>query len=452
MRGAARVCSRPEDAIGGTTPAELTEPEPRALALDLALYGGSAVVAAGVWALSGIPIHREWAVMAIGGYLAGILATMAIRNRVSSREARARARLLVAAAAFLVVGLLPLAVEETWRAHTAPGLHAQSEVIVVEEAARALLGGRDPYAADLRGGPLSARSLGITTHFPYLPAMLVFGLPRTVGGTAPWSDARTFFAAVALAAVGAALLRWPRQPGRRDTGLRTTQVLLILPVGALLMATSGDDLPVVALMVLSVVLLDGDAVAGAGLAAGIAAAMKQTAWPLLPFMAVATLASRGRRKAVRFSVAAVAPILVTVAPFVAWSPGAFLEDAIRFPLGLGAQASPAQAPTIGTVIVRAFPSAHEAVTAALLALIVCVGVLLLRWRRPRTAAAAAVRTGSALLVAIALAPAARPGYVVYPIALVGCGILLRRSWPASARGDLGAGPATKGGWEGEPAT
>jgi len=38
-----------------------------------------------------------------------------------------------------------------------PGAHAQSEVIIVEEAAAATLDGDDPYAAEYRNGPLSAR-------------------------------------------------------------------------------------------------------------------------------------------------------------------------------------------------------------------------------------------------------------------------------------------------------
>src|SRR5439155_11075931 len=131
-------------------------------------------------------------------------------------------------------------------------------------------------------GPLVARPIATKTHFPYLPGMIAFGLPRALDGRSPVADARVWFALATLAVAGIALL--PRgsalEPNDR---LRAFQVLAVLPTGALLMATGGDDLPVLALMLLTLVLADEGRPAGAGVALGVAAAMKPTAWILVPF-------------------------------------------------------------------------------------------------------------------------------------------------------------------------
>src|SRR5207253_9096170 len=119
--------------------------------------------------------------------------------------------------------------------------HVQSETVVTEEAARVLVSGTNPYGHLGGPGPLRAWPAATRSHFPYLPAMLLWGLPRAIGGDAAWSDARVAFAAGAVAAVLAALLLWPGRPGGR---LRVVQVLAILPTGAAYLAGGGHDLPV----------------------------------------------------------------------------------------------------------------------------------------------------------------------------------------------------------------
>ena len=73
-------------------------------------------------------------------------------------------------------------------------------------------------------------------------AMLGFGLPRAAGGRGPLGDARVWFGAFTVAVLWAATgigHRWSP-----ESRLRAAQVLLVLPTGALLLATGGDDLPV----------------------------------------------------------------------------------------------------------------------------------------------------------------------------------------------------------------
>ena len=144
---------------------------------------------------------------------------------------------------------------ETAKAEAANSGPIASEPEIVSRSVQkgvGLFAGRDPYAATFLHGSLAARPLGTKTHFPYLPGMLPFGVPRALDGRSPLSDARLPFAAATLAAFGLAAARWP---GRSTGRLRTAQVLLVLPTGALLMATGGDDLPVLGLMLASLVYL-----------------------------------------------------------------------------------------------------------------------------------------------------------------------------------------------------
>jgi glycosyl transferase family 87 len=382
--------------------------------LDAALYAGSAVAAAIVAAWASIPLFREWGRLAMAPYaVAAALAAWTAR-----RSATGRPLAVVALAALLGAGILPLTLETVWRARTNPGLHAQSEAIVTEEAARALRRGDDPYAADYLDGPLSARPLGTKTHFPYLPGMLVFGLPRAFDGTSPIADARVAFGGftfvVAVAALSRASLRRQTSEARRSCFL----VLAVLPTGALLMATGGDDLPVLGLMFLALVLAEEGTPLAAGAAAGAAAAMKQTAWILLPFLVLAARDREGRRAGTRLALPAATLVAAAVLPFLAWDPGAFVEDVVRFPLGLGRQRSAAETPTLATALIRAFPSIRTALTLAMIALVLGIFLFILV-RRPPASASAAAR-GAALVFAAALlfAPAARFGYVVYPIDLL----------------------------------
>jgi hypothetical protein len=386
----------------------------------VALYGASALWAAGVALWASIPLFREWGRIALVPYALGATVAAVIAARGSGRWRAMRVRAWLALAVFAGAALTPLALEVAWRARTAPGLHAQSEAIVTEEAAGALVDGRDPYAATYDEGPLAARPPGTRSHFPYLPAMLVFGLPRALDGRSALADARLGFALATLSVVAITLRMWRGSGGRR---LRAAQFLAILPSGALPMATGGDDLPVLALMFLSLVLVEEGKPGWAGLAAGLAAGMKQTAWPLVPFLVLAARESGGLRRAVIPLVALPAALIL---PFVAWDPSAFLEDVVLFPLGLGEQATAAGTTTIGTLLIGAFPEARTALVVAFSLTVAGVAGYLLVRHRPVTPGQAAGQAGLVMAVALLLAPAARFGYVIYPLNLVLWAALLRR--------------------------
>jgi len=371
-------------------------------------------------------LFREWGRLAIAPYvLAAALAGWAGRRSSSSGRPLA----IVALAALLGAGILPLALETMWRARTGPGSHAQSEAIVTEEAARALRRGEDPYAAEYLYGPLRARPLGTKTHFPYLPGMLVFGLPRAFDGASPLADGRVAFAAFTLAAAAVALTRPPLQHAGPEASRACFLALSVLPTGALLMATGGDDLPVLALMLLALVLAEERRPVAAAAVAGMAAAMKQAAWILLPLLVLAARHRDGRRAGTHFAVTSVTVAAAAVIPFLAWDPGAFVEDVVRFPLGLGRQRSAAETPTLGTALIRAFPSIRPALTLAMVALLIALFLFILVRRPPATASAAARAAALVFVAALLFAPAARFGYVVYPIDL------LVWAWALDSSGD-----------------
>ncbi|HEY1331391.1 MAG TPA: hypothetical protein VGH10_07960 [Actinomycetota bacterium] len=409
----------------------------RAAAWDAGLYGGSALFALGAALAASIPLYREWGRLAAPAYAVAaiIAALLAVRG-----TAGVRVRTWLAVAVFVLAALVPLATEATWRANTGAGLHVQSEAIVTEQAARALIRGRDPYAASFVRGPLAARPAATATHFPYLPGMLVFGVPRALDGTSPLSDARVWFALGTLLAAWIALRAWRGPPPAR---LRAGQVLLALPTGALLMATGGDDLPVLALLLLSFVLFDADgaSAAGSGAVAGAASALKQPGWVAVPFLAVAAWRRGGRREGVRFLATWAAIALPLTVAFAAWNPSAFVEDAIRFPLGIGQGRSAAGTPTLGSALTDAMPGLRGPLTVTFAAIVAATAVLLLIRLRPASAAAAAGACGVTLAVALVLAPAARIGYAVYPINLLTWAWLLNRSVRSSAT----ANPSTSSG-------
>ena len=196
------------------------------------------------------------------------------------------------------------------------------------------------------------------------------------------------------------------------------------------MVTGGDDLPVLALMLAGLVLVAKRRPVPAGLVLGCAATLKFTAWPVIVLLLLAVRDRDDRPAALRFA-AAVALIAVPVigVGFVT-SPGAFVENVIRFPLGLTSVKSPAASPLLGQVLVTTFPDHRRLVTAVLVVIgLALVAYGLRRWT-PRTPAAVVRFTAWAMLLATLLAPATRFGYLMYPANLFVWAYLLEGMVPA----------------------
>ncbi len=379
---------------------------------DAALYALGTAVAGFAALADRIPLQRDWGRIAFVPYVVGALAALALARAGARSSSGAR----VALAVFVLLGVafLPMALEVWWRARDGYVGHVQSETLVTEESARALLAGHDPYAASFASGPLGSWPAGTANHVPYLPGMFAFGVTRVVVDDALIADARLAFAGVSLAVLGFAL--WLARP-RPERGLTALLIVLALPTGARYLAGGGDDVTVLSMMLLSLVLLHRTRPVAAGLAAGLAAAIKQTAWPLLPFLILAARDREGRRASGRTLAAASVIMVPLIAPFVVWNPSAFVQDVVLFPLGLASQPTLAASPTPGSLLADALSMPKGVVAGALLLTVLLVAVYLALVRRPGDARGAAERTAFVMVLAIMLATAGRFGYLLYPIGL-----------------------------------
>jgi hypothetical protein len=425
--------------------------DPRVMA---AAYASFAVFAGLTVLVSTEPIHRLWGTWAVCGYGLAALITLAWR----ARGAMAALGVSIAGAVIGPLGQL---------AATGRNL---PEVSVIERAAALLLQHGTPYlsAAQQAGG-------GYSRYNPYLPAMTVFGLPHALLRSGLLTDPRVWagaaFIALCAAAFGVSGLRGTglHGTGLRGTGLRgtgpqcamhRTAFLVATPLIAFPLAVSGNDLPVLGLLCLGFSYAgrpDPDGPPGArrpaghgspvaaGIALGLAAAMKATAWPALP-VACALLAARyGPRTAARFAVAAGAVFAAVLAPWAIIQPGALLRNTVLFPLGLSGVRSPAASPLPGHLLAAAGHPGHVIAIAALAgAGLAVAGSLLLR--PPATLAAACRALAIGLTLMFALAPASRWGYFVYPAGLL-CWLWLSGHGPAGpaagpAAGNDVRGPAT----------
>jgi hypothetical protein len=402
---------------------------------DASLYGLSAGFAAATALAADIPLQRTWGRTALWGYSFATVGAAAASLRRWEVTQETRCRVLLAISVFAATALVPLAVATFLRAEGDPGDHAQSEVIIVEEGADALFDGRGPNSEGYLRGPLSDRPLATQIHFPYMPLMLAFGVPRALVGHASWADARVWFTIVSVLIAVASLRQMRTSAYAR---VRTFQVLFALPTGALLLATGGGDIPVLAFLLAVFVLAQRGDAKGAGLVGGLALAMKQTSLLVLPFVALAMPGGSVRR---RYLATAGLVGLVLSVPFAVWDFDAFVEDTILFPLNAGHGESAAGTPTIGSLLLDLFPSQRTAITVILVSLILAAVAFLLLSGRGVSMSEACMRAAGAFLIASALAPAARVGYLVYPVNLVAWAVAFRHmdaGWDAAALGTSGA--------------
>ncbi|SCF36530.1 Predicted phosphoribosyltransferase [Micromonospora matsumotoense] len=413
------------------------------LALDFGLYAVSATFAA-VTAVtaSALAPHRAWGSIAAVGYLVATLLVAAqfLSRRQHPRLAGTTARAAVTGLAWVGTALLPLLVQAGQRAAGRTD-RAQEEVVVVEHAGIRLAEHGTPYLGPeaIAALPADERLLGYT---PYQPGMALFGLPRAATD-AWWTDSRVWFAlvtAAALALAVVALRRSTRPVGGRAVGgwagapavLRGVQAATVLPICALTLATGGDDLPVLALCLLALALAAGGRPGPAGMAVGLAGALKLFAWPVA---LVLIFWGATRRAGLRVAAGALGLPALALLPALLVNWDALVENVFRFPLGHGQVTSPAQSPFPGHLIATALPGGRFVAAALLVAVGAAIAVRLVR-RPPRTAVTTALICGYGLLAAIMLMPTTRFGYLLYPIALLSWAPALttrRAPVPASPR-------------------
>lgn len=383
-----------------------------ALRLDLLIYVGSAV-AAGVTAVaSEFYGYRVWGNFATVGYLAAAALTLTVPKRRELPVIVGLSGAIIAPLLFLVFKRAPTFTWGPWPW----SFPAQPEVWVVERAARNLFAHGTPYT-DLA-------TLGRAAHpddyTPYGPTMSVFGMPRALFGDHPLTDARVMFLLGSAAALWGAwhVLDRPHVPVR-------AMHLVANPLTALTLCVAGDDVAVIALIVLAGALAYRVRPVWSGAVCALTVAMKLTALPATAVIGIGVLAVCGGRALGRFlGTLARVGALITV-PVLAVDPAAFVEHVVKFPIGLGQASSPASSPLPGHLIAGLGPVGH-AVALGLLGLAAAVITGWLVLRPPLSMADAMTRVAVGLGAAIVLAPATRWGYLVYPVALLGAALAFAR--------------------------
>jgi glycosyl transferase family 87 len=366
--------------------------------------------------------ERAWGTFAAVSYaVAAVTAAMVRRRGVSLA-------VLISLAGALAA---PLA----WMAVTGV---AQPEIAVIVRSAAMLVHQGTPYA-----GPAAlAAAHSWRAYDPYLPALIVFGIPR-VFAAGLLGDPRIWLGVVFVATFGAAvrIARVPRPAW-------WTVLVTASPMVALPLAVGGDDLPVLGLMCLGLALASRGSrgqwrwAAGAGLALGLATAMKATAWPAVAVVAVLLIARQGWRAATWFAAAVLGVALAIDGPTVAAHPAAALANTVLYPLGLAKVASPAASVLPGHLLASTGAVGHWAA----LVLMALAGAGVGAWmivRPPRDAHGAGCRLALGLALVFVLAPASRVGYFVYPLGLAAW--LLPSRWP-ELPGDLSVDPEPQYGW------
>jgi hypothetical protein len=338
-------------------------------------------------------VHQLWGEMAGVGYGLALIVTLVLRH---SRTVD------IALGLSFVGGLLvPLG----WLA--ANGL-MQPEVSVVARSGTWLIHQGTPYADP----SVLAGTTDPNAYNPYLPVMALFGLPRAFFNLGLLTDPRVWFGVVFIGIFWLAL----REGGARDPG-RWAILAAGSPVIAFELAVGGTDVPMVAFLCLGFAYLWQRKPVLAGLALGIGASMKATAWPAL-LVAIALLAVRDSKRAVgSFTLTALAVVAVCVGPFVAGHPRALVVNTIMFPLGLASVRSAASSPLPGHIIASTWPDAGHTIVVLLLALAGLAVAFMLVFRPPTSVPRAVALLAGAMTLMFVLAPSTRFGYFIYPGAL-----------------------------------
>ena len=413
---------------------------------DAVLYGVSALFALLTISTSTNALYQVWGRMALLPFVFGALASAVLAwtvRRVRRRQSEGAltkrqhrrawlTRIIIAACVFAGALAIPMGFEILWRFDHVAGSHQQPEVVTVEVGGQDLVHDKDPYVVPVRlHHPVKYHPPGqpdFEGFLPYLPVMAIAGIPSEIWPNNGLSDARIFFCLTTLG-VAAVALAMCRADGRRK--IRAVQALVILPIASLPLATGGDDIPVVAFLLLAIVLAQRQRPFASGVVFGIASAMKFTAWPLAALALFAARGRKGERRPFTMLAGMIVVAVPTIFPFALRGPFALIDDVVLFPLGLSKIPTTAASALPGHVLVSEFPSLSRALP---LAVGIILSVLLARHlyrRTPGTAAEVCMIAGVVMAALIILAPDPRIGYLLYPINFFVWAYLLAEPAPPS---------------------
>ncbi len=374
---------------------------------DAYLYALSSVFALGLGLTSREGAQWQWGYLAVTPYAACACLALVLDRLRLKRTSMVRVTLL----GLVLIGsvAIPLGLEARWRV-------AQPEVGVIHRAGDNLKDGRSPFPAYYKDGKLVDPLHGLPAYesfFPYFPLMGVFGLPSAATHKGKGlTDPRIAMSLLTLLAscLALGLLRASAQKK-----IRVAQVLLALPTGALFLSTGGDDMPILALLLLGVVAMQRRQNNLAGVSLGLAAAMKLTAWPMAIGALLVARDSKDRTAWWHVAGWCAAIVAVTVLPFALNAPWAFMSNVFAFPLGLTGITSPAASALPGHILTTWWaPLGH--ILAPLTFLV--GGYFLAKYVRrhwPLTLSKVLAILALVFLTMMCVSSATRIGYVIYPL-------------------------------------
>lgn len=368
----------------------------------LILAFGAFACYAAIFAGLGGGEDRAWAIWACAGYAAATLVLWA-----GLRRRWAFARWLALGLALALALVAPL----IWNSLE---FRLEDGMVVIDRGADLLVRHGSPYLP-------SDQVRSWFSYNPYLPVMMLSGLPHVAGWPGLLGNAGVWLAiGSVVVTVAAFLVELPRR-----YAWFAAAIAVASPVIALNLAVITTDPPVLGFMLLSLALArPGRPAFWSGAALGVACVLKDTAWLAIPVIGALYWARDGWRAAARWLLALLAAALAltaVLAPAVLVRPaalGAMIRDTVLFPLGLTKYKTPATSLLPGHFLASMGTAGHVLSIALLLAAGLLVGVSLFVWPL-RTPQAAAWRLAIGLTLMFALGPDVRFGYFLYPLGLAG---------------------------------
>jgi hypothetical protein len=387
-----------------------------ALTADGLLYGLAACFALVLGWTSTQSAQWQWGYITVGPYAIVAVVALVLGRRMVRFENLVRVVLL----GVVLIGavFIPLGLETQWRSQNGGHGDAQPEIGVIERSGKLLAKGEDPYRAYDKHGHLVNEIRGLPafeSFFPYFPLMGVFGLPAAdTHKSEGLTDARIIMTLMTLLASGwaLALLRLTKKQK-----IRVAQVLIALPTGALFLSTGGDDMPILALLLLGVAALQRRQTNLAGISLGLAAAMKLTAWPMAAGALLVTRNKEERSTWKRLLLWIGAIVLVTTVPFVIRAPAAFMANVFAFPLGLAGVSSPAASALPGHILTTWIPALGHVLAPVSFLIGGYFATKYVRRHWPLSLSQLLGLMSVTFALMMCVASATRIGYIIYPLNL-----------------------------------
>lgn len=299
-----------------------------------------------LWNWFWLPIVTALLTIAIVGYVAADLFGGAQAFRFKS---------LIAWGTIALFILAPMLTAIFERHSRGEHLFIHDGALQIEYATRMLLAGKNPYVENYFDTPMMSWTFRLGAlnenpalyHLAYLPFLILATVPFDLAMHAwiGWFDFRILL----MPAFFMTLLLLMQATHDRVRNLALVLFVSLNPMFLPFFIEGRTDVFVLFWLVLSIFLLQRNHRLASLLALSAACASKQTAWFIVPFYVVyflqpdpnaiwrATLSSvlaKFKREFRLFAIAATF-FAVTVLPFLLWNVNAFIEDVLRYPVGLG---------------------------------------------------------------------------------------------------------------------